>query len=234
MTVSRLTGLLVVGLLLAGCWDSSGTDTANAGSGNAAATTGATTATGAATAPSAPSASITMEGTPSTTATVGQQYSFQPKVISSGAGISFAATGLPSWLAFNTSTGALAGTPSASDEGTTGHIVITASTAGASATSTPFTIRVQPAPASTAVSVKLSWAAPTENTDGTPVTDLAGYHIYYGTNPAELTLSASVVGADSTTYVVGDLPSGTYYFSVVAYNSAGVDSGQSNLANETI
>jgi hypothetical protein len=228
MTVSRLTGLLVIGLLLAGCFDSGGTDTANAGTGNASATTGAPAAT------SSPSATITIEGNPSATATVGEPYSFQPKVISSGAGISFAATGLPSWLTFNTSTGALAGTPSASDEGTTGHIVITASTTGASATTTPFTISVQPAAASTTVSVKLSWAAPTENTDGTPVTDLAGYHIYYGMNPAELTLWASVAGAGSTTYVVGDLPGGTYYFSVVAYNSAGVDSGQSNLANETI
>jgi hypothetical protein len=228
MTMSRLTGLLVIGFLLAGCWDSKDTDAANAGTGNAAATAGAPAA------PSGPSASITMEGTPSATATVGEQYSFQPTVISSGAGISFAATGLPSWLALNVSTGALAGTPSASDEGTTGHIVITASTAGASATTTPFTIRVQPADTNTTVSVKLSWAPPTLNTDGTPLTDLAGYHIYYGTNPADLTLWASVVGASSTTYVVSDLPTGTYYFSVVAYNSAGVDSGQSNLANETI
>jgi hypothetical protein len=229
MTVSRLTGLLVVGLFLAGCWDSSGTDSANAGGSNTAPATAATAA------PSSPRASITMEGIPSATATVGERYSFQPTVVSSGAGISFTVTGLPSWLALNTSTGALDGTPAASDQGTTGHIIITASTAGASATTTPFTIRVQPAATSTTVSVKLSWAAPTENTDGTPVTELAGYHIYYGTNPTELTLSASVAGAASTTYVVGDLPSGgTYYFSVVAYNSAGVDSGQSNLANETI
>jgi putative Ig domain-containing protein len=228
MTVSRLTGLLVIGLLLAGCFDSGGTDTANAGTGNASATTGATAP------PSSPSATITIQGNPSATATVGEPYSFQPTVTSSGTRISFAASGLPSWLTFNASTGALAGTPSAGDEGTTGHIVITASTAGASATTTPFTISVQAAAASTTVSVKLSWAAPTENTDGTPVTDLAGYHIYYGMNPAELTLWASVAGAGSTTYVVGDLPTGTYYFSVVAYNSAGVDSGQSNLANETI
>lgn len=28
--------------------------------------------------------------------------------------------------------------------------------------------------------ISLSWIAPTENTDGTPLTDLAGYKIYYG------------------------------------------------------
>jgi hypothetical protein len=229
-TVFRLTGLFVAGLFLAGCWDSNGTDAANAGTGNAVAATGAT----APAAPSTPSASITMQGIPSATATVGEPYSFQPTVIANGAGISFAATGLPSWLALNTSTGVLAGTPATSDEGTTGHIIITASIAGASATTTPFTISVQPAAASTTVAVKLSWAAPTTNTDGTPVTDLAGYHIYYGTSPADLTLWASVAGAGATTYVVTDLPNGTYYFSVVAYNTAGVDSGQSNLANETI
>ena len=41
----------------------------------------------------------------------------------------------------------------------------------------------------------LSWVPPTENTDGTPVTTLTGYHIYYGTSEGALTQSIAASGA---------------------------------------
>jgi hypothetical protein len=79
----------------------------------------------------------------------------------------------------------------------------------------------------------LSWVAPTENADGTPLTDLAGYTLYYGTNPSDLTQSVTVSGAASTTTEVKDLPAGTYYFAVSAYNAMGLESQQSNVASVT-
>jgi hypothetical protein len=230
MRGSRLTALLVIGLSLAACGENGDTDSANASAGNSAASAAAPPASAA----SNPSASIALTGTPPATATVGEQYSFQPALSSSSAGASFSASGLPPWLSLNSSTGELAGTPAAGNEGTTGHITITANAGGASASTTPFTIKVEAPDSSATGSIKLSWIPPTKNTDGTPVTNLAGYHIYYGTNPSELVLWTNVVGADSTAYVVGDLAHGTYYFSVVAYNAAGLDSGQSNVTNETI
>jgi Fibronectin type III domain len=80
----------------------------------------------------------------------------------------------------------------------------------------------------------LSWTAPTDNSNGSPITDLAGYNIYYGTDPSNLTESISVAGASTTTYVVTGLSSGTYYFAVAAYNSEGVDSDLSNIGQKTI
>jgi hypothetical protein len=77
----------------------------------------------------------------------------------------------------------------------------------------------------------LTWIAPTENADGTPVTDLAGYTLYYGTNPSDLTQSITVSGAATTTTEVKDLPAGTYYFAVSAYNAMGLESQQSNVAS---
>jgi hypothetical protein len=77
----------------------------------------------------------------------------------------------------------------------------------------------------------LSWVAPTENADGTPITDLAGYTLYYGTNPSDLTQSVTVSGASSTTTEVKDLPAGTYYFAVSAFNAMGLESQQSNVAS---
>ena len=88
--------------------------------------------------------------------------------------------------------------------------------------------------ASATGSANLSWTAPTKNTDGTPVTDLAGYHIYYGTSEGAWTSTITVLEATETSYVVSGLAPGTYYFTIVAFNTAGDDSPQSNIASKTI
>jgi hypothetical protein len=89
-------------------------------------------------------------------------------------------------------------------------------------------------PAVTADTATLSWAAPTENTNGTSVTDLAGYHIYYGTNASDLSQSVDVPGAQTTSYTITGLSPGTYYFAVNAYNNLGMDSDMSNVESTTI
>jgi hypothetical protein len=82
--------------------------------------------------------------------------------------------------------------------------------------------------------VTVTWVAPTEDTNGQSVTNLAGYYIYYGTDQSDLSQVISVAGADTTTYIVNDLGSGTYYFAVSAYNAIGLDSAQSNILSVTI
>lgn len=77
----------------------------------------------------------------------------------------------------------------------------------------------------------LSWNAPTMNTDGTPLTDLAGYKVYYGTKPR--TYTNSIVIGNVTKYTI-NLASGTYYFTVTAYDSTGLESTFSNEASKTI
>jgi hypothetical protein len=232
VSFSRLAGSFIIAMLLAACSKSDGT-------GNSAAAPDGSADPTAPTAPPAQttagnSATVALQGTPPATATVGDQYSFQPAVTTNSTTLSFTSTGLPAWLSLDSNSGVLAGTPSASDEGTTGHITITANAGGSTATSTPFTIRVQAPGPGASGSVKLSWLAPTQNTDGSPVTELAGYRIYYGTDPAELTELINIAGADSTSYVVDGLATGTYYFSVMAYNSSGFNSGRSNIADQSI
>ena len=129
----------------------------------------------------------------------------------------------------------MTGTPAAANEGTTGSITITGTNGGSSSSIGPFTIVVNaPATTPTTGSATLSWNVPTENTDGTPITDLAGYHIYYGTSAGALTTTVTISNPTETSYVVAGLAPGTYYFAIVAYNSAGVDSPQSNMASKTI
>jgi hypothetical protein len=75
---------------------------------------------------------------------------------------------------------------------------------------------------------------PTLNTDGTPVTTLTGYHIYYGTNQAALNQSIAVSGAATTSYVITGLSTGTWYFTVAADAADGTESPKSNVGSKTI
>jgi Fibronectin type III domain len=90
-----------------------------------------------------------------------------------------------------------------------------------------------PSPPTTGTAT-LSWTAPTRNTDGTPLTDLAGYHVYFGRDSSNLTQFIDIAGATSVRYVVTGLAAGTYYFAVSAYNKLGLESARSNVVSKTI
>jgi hypothetical protein len=166
---------------------------------------------------------------------VGQKYTFQPTVSAGAGAVTFQIQGKPAWAAFNATTGALTGTPAASNVGTSANITISGTNAGGSSSIGPFSIVVKAAPASPATgSATLSWTVPTENTDGSTLTDLAGYHIYYGTSAGSWTSTITVLDPSETSYVVSGLAPGTYYFAVVAVNAAGEDSPQSNVGSKTI
>jgi hypothetical protein len=62
------------------------------------------------------------------------------------------------------------------------------------------------------------------NTDGSALSNVAGYRISYGTSADNLSSSVTVTGATLTSKTIDGLPAGTYYFSVAALNSAGVAS----------
>ena len=91
--------------------------------------------------------------------------------------------------------------------------------------STPPTAGVTPPssqpPGDTSGTVTLSWEAPTENSDGSALVDLRGYKVHYGTGSRDYTDTIRVSNPGLTNYVVQNLPAGTYYFAVTAYNSAG-------------
>ena len=51
----------------------------------------------------------------------------------------------------------------------------------------------------------VSWAPPTARTDGTPLTDLAGYKVHYGTTLGSYPNVIVINNAGVTTYVVENL-----------------------------
>ena len=233
-TRSGLAGLIVIAWVLGGCSGSGVQVTSNGPTTSAAAGTPAAPGTPA-TPGTPPAAAITVAGSPAASVIAGTAYSFQPTVSGAKAAVTFSITGRPAWASFNAATGALAGTPTAAEVGSTGSITITASDGSSSASLSPFAIQVEAAVAgSTTGTAALAWAAPTHNTDGSPITGLAGYHIYYGTDQSAPSQTVDVPGATATSYVVKALAPGTYYFTVVAYNSLGVDSTESNVAVKTI
>jgi hypothetical protein len=80
----------------------------------------------------------------------------------------------------------------------------------------------------------LDWLPPTENSDGSVLTNLAGYTVYYGTSPSDLTKSVKVTNPGLTAYSVANLPSGTWYFAVTSYSAAGVESARTGTVSTTI
>ncbi len=76
--------------------------------------------------------------------------------------------------------------------------------------------------------IHLAWDAPTKNADGTDLTELKGYWIYYGTSPgayAERTYVGNV-----TTFALTGLTLGLIYY--IAVTAVDTSDNESNLSNE--
>jgi hypothetical protein len=80
----------------------------------------------------------------------------------------------------------------------------------------------------------VSWIAPTENTDGSPLTNLAGYRVRYGLSVGRLAVSADVPNPGTTSIRIEGLGAGTWYFTVSAYTNVGVEGAQSAAVSKTI
>ena len=173
-----------------------------------------------------------ISGTPPASGTVGQAYSFTPTASDpDGQALTFSIANRPSWASFNTSTGRLSGTPTAANAGSYSAIVISVSDGTASASLPSFTLTVQQVQTGSAT---ISWTPPTTNADGSPLTNLRGYKIYYGTNSSNLTQVLDLPNPGISSGVVENLAPGTWYFAVTSYNSSNVESGRSNVTSKTI
>jgi hypothetical protein len=80
----------------------------------------------------------------------------------------------------------------------------------------------------------LAWLPPTANTDGSVLVDLAGYRIYRGWSPTQLTLIQTVSNPGTTRWVVDGLPEGLHFFAVSAYSTAGLESELSQTRSISI
>lgn len=82
--------------------------------------------------------------------------------------------------------------------------------------------------------VTLLWTAPTQNVDGTALTDLAGFKLYYGTSATALSQTISINNPAQNVYKVEDLNPGTWFFALTALNSTGIESAKSATVNKAL
>ncbi|MBM0106187.1 fibronectin type III domain-containing protein [Steroidobacter sp. S1-65] len=212
-----LTGCLVLAsVLLTGCGGGDGGSS-----------------TGSATKPDGSSnAAPSVSGTPGASAVVGQAYSFQPAATDAdGDRLTFTVANLPSWASFSAETGRISGTPTAAQVGAYENITITVSDGAASAQLGPFAINVTDVSSNSAT---LSWTPPTQNADGSALSNLAGYQVRYGRSLSNLDQTVNLDNPSINRYVVENLSAGTWYFAVVAVNSRGATSEISNTASKTV
>lgn len=179
-----------------------------------------------------------ISGTPPTSVRAGSAYYFRPTASDrEGNPLTFSIANRPAWAVFNATNGALSGTPGSGAAGTTfSNVTIRVSDGRVTSSLPAFGITVQPAATGgggTGVAA-LAWVPPLRRTDGSLLTNLAGFRIRYGTSASSQPNVIRVGSPLVTTAVVTDLGQATWYFSICAYDAAGVDSAWTAPVSLTI
>jgi len=172
-------------------------------------------------------------GSPVVSAQAGQPYSFRPDATDpDGNPLNFLIQNKPDWATFDTSTGTLYGTPADANVGNYNSVLISVSDGTATSSLPAFTITVA---LPVTRSATLNWTPPTQNMDGSPITNLAGYKVMYGSSPGQFSQTLSVPVATMTSVVIESLEAGrTWYFTVKSLNTSGVESDFSNEVSKLL
>lgn len=80
----------------------------------------------------------------------------------------------------------------------------------------------------------INWTVPTTNTDGSPLTDLAGYKIYRSILGSPESLIKTIASPSTVTYVDGPLTPATYGYTMTSINTGNIESDHTNQATKTI
>jgi hypothetical protein len=173
-----------------------------------------------------------ISGSPAGEVIATQTYSFTPNASDpDNDSLMFSVVNLPAWATFNATSGRLYGTPGDEHLGVYENIRISVTDGMASASLNSFSIAVVHTTNGTAT---LSWVAPLENSDGSALTDLAGYRIYYGNVPGQYDHQLDIPDAGIVTAIIENLSQGSWYFAATALNSQGLESDRSNEVEKTI
>ena len=160
------------------------------------------------------------------------QYSFKPGGSDPDSDpLTFSITNTPSWASFDNTSGALTGMPLMQHIGIYANITISVSDGQESITLPAFDIEVV---SMATGSLALSWAPPMQSADGTPLTDLAGYRIRWGTQSGDHPNLQEVDNPGVSMFVIEGLAPGNYFFSVSAVDTWTNESAASNEASGTV
>ena len=173
-----------------------------------------------------------ISGAPPNAVKTGDSYSFTPSASDpDGDALTFSVENKPRWASFDSATGRLSGQPLLGDIGMYSAISISVSDGKTTTAMPAFSVEVT----QTALgAMTLSWTPPTQNEDGSVLTDLAGYFIYYGQSPGSYPNRIRIDNPSISTYVVENLLPDTYYIVATSFNSEGVESRYSGMATKTV
>jgi Fibronectin type III domain len=220
------TVTLLLTLMLAACSGDDGGNSKPAATNGSSNTTGSTN-TGGSTTTTPTTQVLSISGAPNRQVIANQPYWFRPNARgAAGTVLRFGITNQPHWSTFNQTTGEVTGTPSYSDVGAYRGVTVTV-TAGTQMRALSFDVEVVQVGTN---SIMISWLAPTENDDGTPLVNLAGYRIRYGQQSGLYNTMVNIDNPGLATYVINGLAAGTYYLVLSAVNVNGGESAPSNEA----
>jgi hypothetical protein len=173
-----------------------------------------------------------ISGKPPAEVVYSSKYAFTPQARDpDGDDVFFEITNIPSWASFEPATGELWGEPSLADVGVYDDIVISVSDGIVDKELPPFSITVVENATGT---ISLSWQPPTQNEDGSPLLDLAGYVIHYGTTSGEYDNEIRLDNPGLTSHLIENLSPGNYYVAATSFNSTGVESDYSVEITATV
>ena len=174
----------------------------------------------------------TIAGEPDRSVRLSERYDFQPSARDQdGDSLVFMISGKPTWARFDPATGRLHGTPEPSDVGHYPEIQIRVSDGQLTSALPSFGIDVGEVGEG---SVTLSWYPPTENEDGSLLSDLAGYRIYYGKKKKHLDRMIEIDNPGLTRYVVDNLSPTHWHFAMTAFTRDGIESRRSKIVSKKV
>lgn len=173
-----------------------------------------------------------ISGSPPGAIAEGQAYSFRPTASDpDGDGLAFSIANRPAWASFDTQTGRLYGTPGIGAVGMHSSIGIRVSDGLASAALPAFSIAVTQ---SADGAVTISWNPPTRRVDGSPLVNLAGYRIGYGSAAGSYPNAIVLNNPGLTSSRVENLAPGRWYFVIAAFDKSGSYSVNTTPVSATI
>jgi hypothetical protein len=221
---------ILLALTLAACGGGGGSSDSGTATPKSSGSTSSTTTTTAPTTSAPATVPLSINGAPNRQALANQPYWFRPTTNDpTGDTLKFGIANQPKWSTFNATTGELGGTPTSTDVGMYHGVTVTV-TAGTQMRAMAFDVEVVQVGTS---SLTLSWTPPTQNEDGTPLTNLAGYRIRFGMQSGNYPSTINLTNPGLATYVLSGLAAGTYYIVISAVNQNGVESPYSNEASTT-
>lgn len=83
-------------------------------------------------------------------------------------------------------------------------------------------------------SARVNWTIPTSNTNGSSLTNLAAFRVYYGTSASAMSQIREINDVSSTAATISSLAPGTWFFKVRAVNASQLESADSAVASKSV